>query len=279
MTKKQNNESNRTNPDELKDSAFTDLIFQLQIEKYHSLISILSELRTKAGIFLAMLGVIASLGFSFSAYGVINQYLNIAAANQSINIITGDISAGGVAGTLASDNSQAYVNNPNIINSDITSSFVSINNNFSADGLSTLQTHLGVVLFFLILGLLIITICYVYLLHKSLEIKNLLSPLSDCISQLQNAYDKSAYQRIARNQLTKRLSELEDTVSFFRKQFKKLDKLVIAFCVIGITAIMCLNIDPIGIYIAGILVGFILIWAGVIASKLYREKETIRKWT
>jgi len=265
MTKKQNNDPNKTNLDKPGDSCFTDLIFQLQIEKYHSLISILSELRTKAGIFLAMLGVIASIGFSFSAYGVISQYVNIAAVNQSINISTGDISAGGVAGTLARDNSTAYVNNVSIIDTDIRS-FVSISNNFSTDGLTALQTNLGIVLLLLIIGLIIITICYVYLLNKSLEIKNILSPLSDCISQLQIAHDKSGgkqpnsdYQKNARVQFTNRISKLEENVSLLKIQFSVLDISVLAFGVIGIISIMYLNIDPNGVYMAGILLIVLLI--------------------
>lgn len=276
MTMRKNNDENITDPNESNESDITELMFQLSIEKYHSLLSILSDLRTKAGIFLAMLGVIASIGFSLSAYGVINQYINIGATTQKI--YTGGI-IGGVDG-----NSEAYVNNSNVIDCDITS-IATINQIFT-DGLATLQIQLGIVLLILITGLIIVTICYVYLLNKSLEIRNILLPFSDDISQLQNAHDKSVkkhskshYQKKAIFQLNKRIFELEDTVSFFKKQFKKLDKLVITFCVIGITAIMFMNFDLVGFVIAVILVGCILIWAVVIGIKLYREKETIRKWT
>jgi len=277
MTKRQNNDSNITNPNESNDSDFTELMFQLHIEKYHSLISILSDLRTKAGIFLAMLGVIASIGFSFSAYGVINLYINNATAIQNLNL-------GALAGTMASDNSQAYVNNVSVTNNDITS-IATINQIFT-DGLTTLQTNLGIVLSILIVGLIIVTICYVYLLNKSLEIRNLLLPLSDDISLLQNTHDKSGgkhstsyYQKKALDQLNGRISELEKTISFFKKQFYILDILVIAFCVVGIIAILCMNFDQVGSVIAVILVVCILILAVVFGIILYLKKETIWKWT
>lgn len=277
MTKRKNNDSNNTNPNESSNSDFTDLIFQLQIEKYHSLISILSELRTKAGIFLAMLGVIASIGFSFSAYGVVSQYVNIAAANQSV-VMGG---AGGLAGNLVTNNSNVNMNNANVTHNIISSS-IAIINQFSTDGLTTLKLHLVIVLLILLAGLLIITFCYVYLLNKSFEIKNILSPLSENTILLQIAQDKSGretYQKKVINQLNIRITELEEIVSFFKDQFKKLDKVVIAFCVMGIGAIMCMNFDQIGFYIALGLVGIISICVLVVLINLIRQKNMMKKWT
>ncbi len=181
MKNTQNNDSNKTNPNTSINSDFTELMFQLYIERYNSLTSILSDLRTKAGIFLAMIGVIATIGFSFSANGVISQYINIAAVIQNVN-------TGGLIGEVSA-NSQVYANNINFTENNI-ESIATINQIFR-DGLTTLQTRLVIVLLILIASLIIVTICYVYLLTKSFQIKNLSLPLLDDISQLQNAHDKS----------------------------------------------------------------------------------------
>lgn len=278
MTKRPNNDSNIINPNESNDSDFTELMFQLYIEKYHSLISILSDLRTKAGIFLAMLGVIASIGFSLSAYGVINQYINIAAANQSIKI------GAGLAVGIVDEKSQLSIYNSTFKDNYLET--IAIINQFSTDGLTTLQTNLVIVLLVLIAGLIIVTICYLCLLTKSFEIKNASLPLLEDISQLQNIQDKSGrkhsksyYLKKALDQLNGRIAELEKTISFFKKQFYRLDILVIAFCIIGIIAIMCINFDPIGFNIALIIAIFIDIVAIFVGIRLYFQKEIMQKWT
>ena len=278
MTKRPNNDSNIINPNESNDSDFTELMFQLYIEKYHSLISILSDLRTKAGIFLAMLGVIASIGFSLSAYGVINQYINIAAANQSIKI------GAGLAVGIVDEKSQLSIYNSTFKDNYLET--IAIINQFSTDGLTTLQTNLVIVLFVLIAGLIIVTICFLCLLTKSFEIKNASLPLLEDISQLQNIQDKSGrkhsksyYLKKALDQLNGRIAELEKTISFFKKQFYRLDILVIAFCIIGIIAIMCMNFDPIGFNIAPIIAIFIDIVAIFVGIRLYFQKEIMQKWT
>lgn len=278
MTKRPNNDSNIINPNESNDSDFTELMFQLYIEKYHSLISILSDLRTKAGIFLAMLGVIASIGFSLSAYGVINQYINIAAANQSIKI------GAGLAVGIVDEKSQLSIYNSTFKDNYLET--IAIINQFSTDGLTTLQTNLVIVLLVLIAGLIIVTICYLCLLTKSFEIKNASLPLLEDISQLQNIQDKSGrkhsksyYLKKALDQLNGRIAELEKTISFFKKQFYRLDILVIAFCIIGIIAIMCMNFDPIGFNIAPIIAIFIDIVAIFVGIRLYFQKEMMQKWT
>lgn len=278
MTKRPNNDSNIINPNESNDSDFTELMFQLYIEKYHSLISILSDLRTKAGIFLAMLGVIASIGFSLSAYGVINQYINIAAANQSIKI------GAGLAVGIVDEKSQLSIYNSTFKDNYLET--IAIINQFSTDGLTTLQTNLVIVLLVLIAGLIIVTICYLCLLTKSFEIKNASLPLLEDISQLQNIHDKSGrkhsksyYLKKALDQLNGRIAELEKTISFFKKQFYRLDILVIAFCIIGIIAIMCMNFDPIGFNIALIIAIFIDIVAIFVGIRLYFQKEMMQKWT
>lgn len=278
MTKRPNNDSNIINPNESNDSDFTELMFQLYIEKYHSLISILSDLRTKAGIFLAMLGVIASIGFSLSAYGVINQYINIAAANQSIKI------GAGLAVGIVDEKSQLSIYNSTFKDNYLET--IAIINQFSTDGLTTLQTNLVIVLLVLIAGLIIVTICYLCLLTKSFEIKNASLPLLEDISQLQNIQDKSGrkhsksyYLKKALDQLNGRIAELEKTISFFKKQFYRLDILVIAFCIIGIIAIMCMNFDPIGFNIALIIAIFIDIVAIFVGIRLYFQKEMMQKWT
>lgn len=278
MTKRPNNDSNIINPNESNDSDFTELMFQLYIEKYHSLISILSDLRTKAGIFLAMLGVIASIGFSLSAYGVINQYINIAAANQSIKI------GAGLAVGIVDEKSQLSIYNSTFKDNYLET--IAIINQFSTDGLTTLQTNLVIVLLVLIAGLIIVTICYLCLLTKSFEIKNASLPLLEDISQLQNIHDKSGrkhsksyYLKKALDQLNGRIAELEKTISFFKKQFYRLDILVIAFCIIGIIAIMCMNFDPIGFNIAPIIAIFIDIVAIFVGIRLYFQKEIMQKWT
>jgi hypothetical protein len=278
MTKRPNNDSNIINPNESNDSDFTELMFQLYIEKYHSLISILSDLRTKAGIFLAMLGVIASIGFSLSAYGVINQYINIAAANQSIKI------GAGLAVGIVDEKSQLSIYNSTFKDNYLET--IAIINQFSTDGLTTLQTNLVIVLLVLIAGLIIVTICYLCLLTKSFEIKNASLPLLEDISQLQNIHDKSGrkhsksyYLKKALDQLNGRIAELEKTISFFKKQFYRLDILVIAFCIIGIIAIMCMNFDPIGFNIAPIIAIFIDIVAIFVGIRLYFQKEMMQKWT
>ena len=132
MKNTQNNDSNKTNPNTSINSDFTELMFQLYIERYNSLTSILSDLRTKAGIFLAMIGVIATIGFSFSANGVISQYINIAAVIQNVN-------TGGLIGEVSA-NSQVYANNINFTENNI-ESIATINQIFR-DGLTTLQTRL-----------------------------------------------------------------------------------------------------------------------------------------
>lgn len=205
MTKRPNNDSNIINPNESNDSDFTELMFQLYIEKYHSLISILSDLRTKAGIFLAMLGVIASIGFSLSAYGVINQYINIAAANQSIKI------GAGLAVGIVDEKSQLSIYNSTFKDNYLET--IAIINQFSTDGLTTLQTNLVIVLLVLIAGLIIVTICYLCLLTKSFEIKNASLPLLEDISQLQNIHDKSGRKHSKSYYLKKALDQLNGRIA------------------------------------------------------------------